>query len=175
MTTSPGFMASIIVVTSGPKQSGACLTFLPSSSPRRLEAGAMVYLTFFSPLGRPRWEASTTFAPCSIAYLIVGTAPAMRVSSVMLPLSSWGTLKSTLMKTFLSFISLIWSIYRIGICISSTVNLMVHKKKRGKQFPLTMLQLRKLFFRSDQPEQVNNPIGKSCLIVIPGEDLDHRV
>src|SRR5512138_3182296 len=124
-------MASISLSTSGPKQSGAWMTFLPSNCERRLDAGAMVYFGFFSPFGLPRWEARTTFAPCSMAYLMVGTAPAIRESSVMLPFSSWGTLKSTLMKTFLPLRSFNWSIYRIGIRHLHYFD----EKKRGNESP----------------------------------------
>src|SRR5512133_3878360 len=32
-----------------------------------------------------------------------------------------------------------------------------------------------LFFRSNQPEQVDHPVGESGFIVIPGNNLDHRI
>ena len=50
-------------------------------------------------------EQSTTFAPCSIRYLMVGSAPMMRFSSVITP-SFIGTLKSTRTRHFLPFTSI---------------------------------------------------------------------
>ena len=55
---------------------------------------------FTSPFGRPKWLNKISFAPWSNAYLIVGSAAVILVSSETFP-SLIGTLKSTLIKTFL--------------------------------------------------------------------------
>ena len=62
--------------------------------------GFMLISAFGLPFGRPRWEARMTPAPCSSAYLMVGSEARMRLSLVIScpPLAS-GTLKSTRMKT----------------------------------------------------------------------------
>ena len=52
-----------------------------------------------SPFGFPKWEHNITFAPFSIKYFIVGSAPFNLFSSVITP-SFNGTLKSHLTKTF---------------------------------------------------------------------------
>ena len=54
--------------------------------------------------GLPMCEQRITFAPASTKYLIVGSAPLIRVSSVILP-SFIGTLKSTLTRHLLPFTS----------------------------------------------------------------------
>ena len=77
-----------------PMQSVANATGCPSSSCNRVAMGARLSSGAGLPFGRPRWLASTTVAPRSSAYLIVGSEARMRVSSPMTPFSS-GTLKST--------------------------------------------------------------------------------
>ena len=54
-------------------QSGAMATGLPSSSASRAATGFRLISGFGLPLGRPRWEARTRPAPCSRAYLMVGS------------------------------------------------------------------------------------------------------
>ena len=99
ISTSPGLSAFAIASTSGPTQSGAICTGLPSSlasaseAAFRLNSGSNPV-----PLGRPRWLIRTTDAPWSRTYWIVGSAALMRLSSVTTP-SAIGTLKSTRMMT----------------------------------------------------------------------------
>src|SRR5579883_2041429 len=80
-------------------QSAANCTGLPSSSESRVATGRRLILGLGLPLGRPRCEARIRRAPCSTAYRIVGSVARIRVSSVMDPASSSGTLKSTRIKT----------------------------------------------------------------------------
>ena len=47
-----------------------------------------------------------TAAPPSTAYLMDGMEARMRVSSVMLPASSWGTFRSARMKTRLPYVEI---------------------------------------------------------------------
>ena len=75
-------------------------TSRPSSSPRRFATGASESSGLNSPsVGRPRCDVTITAAPASSAMRIAGTEARMRVSSVMLPASSCGTLRSERMKT----------------------------------------------------------------------------
>ena len=70
-------------------------TGLASSSLKRAATGVRRIASFTSPLGLPKWAARITLAPLEIKSLIVGKAARMRVSSLMAPASSRGTLKST--------------------------------------------------------------------------------
>jgi hypothetical protein len=83
--------------TSFPTESGAMITFFPPNSfSSSGTTGLREYLGFAFPSGRPRWDMRmTALAPLSIAYLIVGTAPAIRWLLVMFLSASRGTLKST--------------------------------------------------------------------------------
>ena len=65
------------------------------SSLRRRETGSSEYLASGLPFGRPRCDSTTMRAPRSASSSSVGIAARMRVSSVMWPCSSRGTLKST--------------------------------------------------------------------------------
>src|SRR5262249_4195943 len=85
-------------------QSGSSGTSLPSNSDRRFATGASVN-SGVAPFGRPRWEARMVFAPWAIRYWIVGIAATIRVSSVIFPVSSCGTLKSTRASTRFPFTS----------------------------------------------------------------------
>src|SRR5205807_901122 len=81
------------------QSSGRC-TSTPSSSVSFAPTGSSENLPLsFPTFGRPRCEASTTFAPDSIAFLIVGSASRTRVSSATFRSSVSGQLKSTRMKT----------------------------------------------------------------------------
>jgi hypothetical protein len=93
-TTSPGF-------TSTPStQLALSGTSRPSSSPNRAATGASESAGLNSPsVGRPRCEVTITAAPASSAMRMHGTDARMRVSSVILPASSCGTLRSARMKT----------------------------------------------------------------------------
>ena len=93
-TTSPGF-------TSTPStQSAFSGTGRPSSSDRRAATGASESSGLNSPsVGRPRCDVTMTAAPASSAMRMHGTDARMRVSSVMRPASSCGTLRSARMNT----------------------------------------------------------------------------
>ena len=72
----------------------------PSNSLKRSATGASESSGLNSPsVGRPRCEVTITAAPTSRAMRIAGTLARMRVSSVMFPSSSCGTLRSARMKT----------------------------------------------------------------------------
>mmetsp|Transcript_73045 Transcript_73045/g.129370 ORF Transcript_73045/g.129370 Transcript_73045/m.129370 type:complete len:229 (-) Transcript_73045:35-721(-) len=106
--TEPGAGSAHAASTSGPKQDESKVTGLPSFSSRIFATGAMENCSTTFPLGRPMWDARTTdFAPLSSTALMVGRAPSIRAVLVMIVGSflSWGTLKSTRMKTRLSFTS----------------------------------------------------------------------
>ena len=60
--------------------------------------------------GLPICEQRITFAPCSIRYWMVGSAPTIRFSSVMTP-SFMGTLKSHLTRTFLPLTSTSFTVF----------------------------------------------------------------
>ena len=89
-----------IACTSGPITSGARVTFFPRSFSNSAATGASENAGFFCPLGRPRCVITTSDAPLSRIYLIVGRAALIRVLSVTTP-SLRGTLKSTLIRTLL--------------------------------------------------------------------------
>ena len=88
-------MAATLASASGPMQLSVFTTGSPSSSLRRAATGVRRMPSFTWPLGRPKWAARITLAPLPVRSLIVGRAARMRVSSVMAPESSSGTLKST--------------------------------------------------------------------------------
>ncbi len=94
-TTWPG--ATCTPFSTQPAISG---TSRPSSSARRRATGASESSGLNSPsTGRPRCDVTMTAAPASSAALIAGTDARMRVSSVIAPLSSCGTLRSARIKT----------------------------------------------------------------------------
>jgi hypothetical protein len=99
-TTLPG--ASALCHAPPATQSRTSGTGLPSNSDIRVAMGASESSAFHSPsVGRPRCDVTITAAPRSSASRMAGTDARMRVSSVMLPASSCGTLRSARMKTFL--------------------------------------------------------------------------
>ena len=114
-TTSPSFISATAFLALSPTtlSSAAKTTSLPSFSERLFATGARESDGTGSPFGLPICEQRITLAPLSIRYLIVGSAPTIRFSSVILPSASSGTLKSQRTKTFLPFTS-----------TSSTVNLL---------------------------------------------------
>ena len=74
-------------------------TFFPSSSESRVATGASENSSAYTPSsGRPRCEVRNTFAPFSIASLMVGSDARMRASLVTLP-SSTGTFRSSRIRT----------------------------------------------------------------------------
>lgn len=89
-----------------PITSSAMGTSMPRSSDRRFATGFKEYFILNSPLGRPRCEHRISFAPWPSRYLIVGSDSTIRLSSVMLPSPSRGTLKSQRARTFLPFTSI---------------------------------------------------------------------
>src|SRR3984893_2328314 len=93
-STSPGFSARTASSASGPMQSSAKATGLPSA----LDSGSTKGLSDISgtrlPSGRPKWVSTITLAPLAASSARVGTARSMRVASVTWPFFI-GTLRST--------------------------------------------------------------------------------
>ena len=91
------------------KQEEKKVVLCASNSSDNLSAtGFIEYFSFTSPFGLPKCEQSTTFAPLSSKYLIVGSAALILVSSVISP-SFNGTLKSQRTNIFFplsSFVSM---------------------------------------------------------------------
>ena len=98
------FAASALALS--PITSAAMGTSMPSSSDRRAATGFKEYFILNSPFGRPRCEHRMSFAPWPSRYLMVGRDSTIRLSSVMLPSPSRGTLKSQRARTFLPFTSI---------------------------------------------------------------------
>ncbi len=95
-TTCPPLALLTISSTSLPTQSGAIWTLLPRSFSNSGTTGFRENFALTFPSGHPRWDIRTTaLAPFSMAYLIVGTAPAIRWLFVTFLSASRGTLKST--------------------------------------------------------------------------------
>ncbi len=88
--------APMVRFTSSPTESFAKVTGRPTSSASRSATGARLNSGDGLPLGRPRWLARITVAPCSSAYSMVGSDARIRVSSPITPFFN-GTLKSTRM------------------------------------------------------------------------------
>src|SRR5260370_748790 len=92
--TSPGFSARTASSASGPMQSSAKATGLPSA----FDSGSTKGLSDISgtrlPSGRPKWLSTITLAPLAASSARVGTARSMRVASVTCPFFI-GTLRST--------------------------------------------------------------------------------
>ncbi len=101
--TSPSFSSAASFLASSPITSLDILTGLFKSSESLTATGASEYLGFTSPFGRPKWLISISFAPAPSRYCIVGSAPSIRLSSVILRFSSMGTLKSARMITLFPF------------------------------------------------------------------------
>ena len=81
-------------------QSRTTGTGWPSSSASRAATGASESASVSWPsVGRPRCDVTITRAPPSSATRIAPTEARMRVSSVMRPASSWGTLRSERIST----------------------------------------------------------------------------
>ena len=96
-------------------QSRTAVTGTPINSDRCAATGARRRPSTTAPSGRPRWDMSTTRAPCARRASIVGTAARIRVSSLIAP-SCIGTLKSTLTSTRLSCASM-----SRMVCLSSAI------------------------------------------------------
>src|SRR5579863_7095513 len=79
-----------------PMQSSAKMIGVFSSFRRWGTRWLREYFSVGPSFGRPRWLIRIAFPPSARIFLIVGMAARIRVSSVMLYLSSSGTLKSTL-------------------------------------------------------------------------------
>ena len=120
-TTSPFSIFSIAAFAFSPTtlSSAANTTSLFNISDNLFATGAKDNSGLASPFGFPKWEHNITFAPFSIKYFIVGSAPFNLFSSVITP-SFNGTLKSHLTKTFFpfTFISSIVFLLSIDIVIS---------------------------------------------------------
>src|SRR5690606_3745283 len=73
---------------------------MPSSCDKRWPTRASESASVSTPsVGRPRWEVTMTAAPLSSARRMPGTEARMRVSSLIWPASSNGTLRSARMNT----------------------------------------------------------------------------
>ena len=105
-TISPTAILLTISTTCDPIQSSVFFTGLLRSSSSLFATGARLIFFFISPFGRPRWLIRIIFAFFSSAYSIVGKAALILLSSVIFRSSSRGTLKSTLINTLLSLISM---------------------------------------------------------------------
>ena len=101
--TWPGWSAAAMAWAWGPTMSSARGTGRLRNSSSRAATGFKLRAGTTLPLGRPRCEHKITAAPFSSKNRMVGSAPMMRFSSVILvPVSlSMGTLKSTRTSTFL--------------------------------------------------------------------------
>ncbi len=95
----PGGKAATASSTSSP----TTVSLLRTSHPRRRDncsaTGSIRSFSTTLPLGRPRCEARIILHPLSMRYFIVGNAERILVSSITLPSSERGTLKSTRTKT----------------------------------------------------------------------------
>ena len=93
--TCPSLAPFTVSSTCLPTQSSVKVTFLPNSFSSSGTTGLRLYFGLGFPSGRPRCDMRmTALAPCSMAYLMVGSAPTMRWLLVILS-PSRGTLKST--------------------------------------------------------------------------------
>ena len=129
-------------------------TSRPSSSPRRLATGARESSGLKSPsVGRPRWLVTMTAAPASSAIWMQGTLARMRVSSVMLPASSCGTLRSARMKTRLPAAK--------PLAITS-------EKRRTFMIEAYAFSVRR---GADHAHHLQALVGVAPLVVVPGHDL----
>jgi len=82
-TTPPAGAAAQALATSSPMQSSVWTTSTSRSSEKRPTMGATEKAGSGRPLGRPMCVATTTRAPASVRYFIVGTTARRRVSSVI--------------------------------------------------------------------------------------------
>jgi hypothetical protein len=87
-------------IASSPMQSLANKTFVFNSSSSLLKICLSEYLSVGPSFGLPRCDIKITLPPSFSIFFIVGIAALILVSSETLKLSSKGTLKSTLTKTF---------------------------------------------------------------------------
>ena len=94
------------------------------------------------PSGRPRWATTTTRAPASASFLIVGTLARMRPSSVIVP-SSRGTFRSERTRT------------RLPPDVAQAIDAR-HGQSDG----------------ADVLDQVDEAVGVAPLVVVPADDLD---
>src|SRR5262245_46613980 len=112
------------------------------------------------PSGRPRWLASTTFAPCERSVWIVGIAARIRESSVTLPSAS-GTLKSTRTKTRLPAAS-----RSRMVSLSMIVRLCSRPSgaggRRGRETG------------GHESDEIGDAAAVAPLVVVPADDLHHR-
>src|SRR5262245_10270133 len=115
-STSPCFSARTASSATGPTQSSAKATGLPSASASGSTSGLSDISGTRLPSGRPKWLSTTTLAPLAASSFSVGAARSMRVASVTLP-AFIGTLRSTRTSTRLpatsrssSVLKVIWGI-----------------------------------------------------------------
>src|SRR5215475_14104992 len=97
-STSPGFSARTASSATGPTESFAKATGLPSAWASGSTSGLSDISGTRLPSGRPKWLSTITLAPLAASSLSVGAARSMRVASVTLPFFI-GTLRSTRTRT----------------------------------------------------------------------------
>src|SRR4051794_31608773 len=137
-----------------PSASPVTGTFRRSSWVSRCPTGRSRRLSWTLPSGRPRWLARMTRAPAPRRAVMVGMAARILESSVTLPSAS-GTLKSTRTKTRLPATS---TSRIVSLSMSSAVS-----RSGGDGQP-----------SADERDQVGDPAAVAPLVVVPGDDLDHR-
>ena len=120
--TSPGIISLILPsktlpFVSGTKITGRFNNLLNSTDTTFKD---FVDLSWFV-LILPKWDSRITFAPDSIAYKIVGIAAWIRLLEVITPFLI-GTLKSTLINTFLPFNSKSFIVFFIVIFLFYYIN-----------------------------------------------------
>src|SRR5690606_6606032 len=125
-----------------PTVSVAKATSRPRISPSRAATGASENAASGSPLGRPRWEQTTTRAPASASACSVGATARMRPSSVMV-LPSRGTLRSARTST---------------------------RRPETPSFRSSSSVFIRL--GADQLDEADQAVGEAPLVVVPADDLD---
>src|SRR5690606_19370733 len=135
-----------------PATSVASVTGRPISSASRSAAGARESSGTTCPLGRPRWEQSTTRAFRPSRSSIVGRAAPIRVSSVTRPSAS-GTLKSTRTRT------------RLPSTSASVTEALLNAIS-------ALSPWRSSAWLENLAEQLDAAVRVAPLVVVPGDRLD---
>src|SRR5690606_6247222 len=104
-----------------------------------------------APLGRPRCAVTTTLAPASASALRVGTDAMIRPGSVMLRSSSSGTFRSER---------------------TNTPRPETPSARRSSSVLMATVPPFALQGLPDQRDQVDQPVGVTPLVVVPGHHLD---
>src|SRR5688500_10353835 len=119
-STSPGFSVRTASSASGPTQSSAKATGLPSAFDNGSTSGFSDISGTRLPSGRPKWLSTITLAPLAASSLSVGAARSMRVASVTSPFFI-GTLRSTRTSTRLLATSMESIVLKVAWGISLTL------------------------------------------------------